>query len=55
MKRRSCQAVSFGEGDLNALFCRWVGLSTAGSGLFVCHPTGPLAQAGRRTDGGFGG
>lgn len=35
--------------------CYRAGPNTAGSGLFVCLLTGPLAQAGGRTDGGSAG
>lgn len=37
------------------VLCYQAGPSTAGSGLFVCQPTGPLARAGGQTDGGSAG
>lgn len=45
-----------GRTDVKCIvLCYQAGLSTAGSRLFVCPPTAPLAQAGGQTDGGSAG
>lgn len=51
----SLPAVHFRGRDLKCIVRYQAGPSTAGSGLFVCQPTGPLAQAGGQTDGGSAG